>query len=81
MGWIGDWNADKTAFIGKYEFEDGAIFDGEARWVTQHTIVHTTPDGYTKTVNTPVEPKFEFTGNWSKNGFGYPPVMPPAPKK
>ena len=73
-GWAGDWNADKTVFTGTYTWPDGGYWTGTASWLTTHVIVHSTPDGYTKRVEHPVEPHWEFTGG---DVGGKHPIPPP----
>lgn len=78
--WKGDWNGE--VFAGEYEFLNGTVFQGTATWKTKHVLVHTTQDGYTKTVEHEVEPHFEFTGTWvAKDGTAGPPIMPEPPSR
>jgi hypothetical protein len=61
-GWVGEWNADKTVYTGTYTDALGKTFVGTASWLDKRIITHSTPDGYTKVVEMPVEPHWEFTG-------------------
>ena len=76
-GWSGSWNAGKTVFTGKYTFDDGDTFDGEAAWTEHHVMVHSWPGMGEKRVEMPATPHWQFTGAWS------PPSgrMPPPPER
>jgi hypothetical protein len=78
MTWKGDWKGD--AFHGEHTFPDGTVFKGVAEHRDKHVLVHTNADGFTKTVEHPVEPHWQFTGTWvAKDGGAGSPMTPPAP--
>ena len=80
-GWSGAWDAGEMVYTGKYIFPDGTMFVGDAHFVDHQVIVHTNADGFTKQVEMPVEPHFEFTGTWEKDGKAGSPMMPPDPER
>lgn len=77
--WTGTWDSAGTTYTGEYEFPDGTAFKGVALYLTAQVIVFTTPDGFSKTTESPVAPHFEFTGTWVKDGKAGSPMMPPDP--
>lgn len=77
--WEGSWSGD--VYTGSYTFPDGTVFKGTATHLDKHVVVHATPDGFTKTVEHPTEPHFEFTGTWEKDGGAGSPMTPPDPER
>lgn len=78
--WKGEWK--DNVYTGEYAFPDGTVFKGTASWLDKHVIVHMTPDGFSKVVESAVEPHFEFTGSWvAKDGTAGFPASPPPPAR
>jgi hypothetical protein len=83
--WQGEWNADRSRFVGTYTFPDGRTFHGEAWWRTsvERDMLDQSHQHVVHTVSMPVKPHWEFHGKWvRKDGRGgSAPHLPEPPEE
>jgi hypothetical protein len=82
--WNGNWNADRSKFLGVYTFPDGHKFAGEAAWATERVRTHIEGTGRVmETVHIPMTPHWEYTGSWIRaDGLAASaPHIPEAPEE